>query len=54
MSIKLRIREWWRHNRGWMIAVLIFVLVTTLSFGVGYLVARETNPAPIVIKQCPR
>ena len=54
MSIKLRIREWWKQNRGWMIEVLIFVLVTTLSFGVGYLVARETNPAPIIIKQCPQ
>ena len=30
---------------------LIFLLAITLSFGVGYLLAKETNPAPIIIEK---
>ena len=30
---------------------LIFLLAITLSFGIGYLLAEETNPAPIIIEK---
>ena len=29
----------------------IFLLAITLSFGVGYLLAKETSPAPIIIEK---
>jgi hypothetical protein len=39
------------HKRS-MILGLLFFLAVTLAFGIGYLVALEANPTPIVIEQC--
>lgn len=31
---------------------LLLLLIISLSFGLGYLLARETNQAPIIIEKC--
>ena len=35
-----------------ILIVFGFLLLLSLSFGLGYLVAEESNPAPIVIEKC--
>jgi hypothetical protein len=32
--------------------LLLLLLAVSLSFGLGYLLARESNRAPIIIKKC--
>jgi uncharacterized protein YpmB len=32
--------------------VLLLFLIVSLSFGLGYLLARETNRSPIIIEKC--
>ena len=39
------------HKRNIILFLLIF-LISTLSFGLGYLVNREFNHAPIIIEKC--
>lgn len=39
------------HKRDIILFLLIF-LISSLSFGLGYLVNREFNHAPIVIEKC--
>ncbi len=36
----------------WFIFTFVLFLLLTLSFGVGYLVAKEVHPAPIIIEKC--
>ena len=38
------------HRRDVVLFILIF-LVSTISFGLGYLVANQTNHAPIIIEK---
>lgn len=45
--IKLWLQE---HKRQIALYVLLF-LISTISFGLGYLMARETNRAPIIIEK---
>ncbi|MEE8131843.1 MAG: hypothetical protein V3T98_02255 [Candidatus Paceibacterota bacterium] len=50
--IRHHINEWiGEHKRDIVLFLLIF-LITSLSFGLGYLVNREFNHAPIVIEKC--
>ncbi|MCP6720009.1 MAG: hypothetical protein KJI72_01605 [Patescibacteria group bacterium] len=35
----------------WFLLGFILFLIVTLSFGIGYLVAKEANPAPIIIEK---
>lgn len=47
-----RVKEWAvNHQRDVILFALLF-LVTSLSFGLGYLTNREFNHAPIIIEQC--
>jgi len=39
------------NKRVILIALLLFLIIS-LSFGLGYLLARETNRAPIIIEKC--
>ena len=41
----------WEHKRR-VVWGLVFFLAVTLAFGVGYLVALQANPTPIVIEKC--
>ena len=40
-----------KDNRSFWISVAILILVITVSFGLGYIVAKQVNPAPIIIEQ---
>ncbi|MEK7624644.1 MAG: hypothetical protein AAB404_02935 [Patescibacteria group bacterium] len=40
------------ENKGNILIILSLVLMISLSFGLGYLLARETNQAPIIIEKC--
>ncbi len=47
-----QLKEWLsEHRRDITIFFLIF-LISSLSFGLGYLVNREFNHAPIIIEKC--
>ena len=35
----------------WFLLSFILFLIVTLSFGIGYLTAKEANPAPIIIEK---
>ncbi len=35
-----------------VVILILSVLLISLSFGVGYLIAKEANPAPIIIEKC--
>ncbi|MFA5084288.1 MAG: hypothetical protein WC475_02815 [Candidatus Paceibacterota bacterium] len=41
-----------RENKRNIIIVFLLLLVISLSFGLGYLFARENNHAPIIIEKC--
>ena len=45
-------RFWLIEHKQKILLWFVLVLVATLSFGVGYLMAREANQTPIVIEQC--
>ena len=52
--VLLRFQEWYSaHKRDVVVGVLIF-LIGTLGFGLGYLYAKESNRAPIIIEQAAR
>ena len=39
------------HWREILLFFLLF-LISSISFGLGYLASRELNPAPIIIEKC--
>jgi len=41
-----------QENKRAILIVLLLFLIISLSFGLGYLLARETNRAPIIIEKC--
>ncbi|MFH1193096.1 MAG: hypothetical protein V1656_02145 [Candidatus Jorgensenbacteria bacterium] len=43
---------WTRANRMDLFLWTAFFLLLILSFGVGYILGHDTNPAPIVIEKC--
>lgn len=43
----------WEHKRE-LVWGIIFFLAVTLAFGLGYSVATQANPAPIIIEKCSR
>jgi len=46
-----QLKEWFKlHKREIILFVLIF-FVSTISFGLGYLYANQTNRAPIIIEK---
>jgi len=50
VSIKLKLVDWFKKN-SWIMPFFIFILLLTLSFGLGYLFAGQANPAPIIIEK---
>ena len=46
-----RIIEFVKKHQKKIALFLIFFLAVTLSFGIGYLLAEEANPAPIIIEK---
>ncbi len=48
----IQIKDWLlEHKRDIIIFLLVF-LISSLSFGLGYLVNREFTHSPIVIEKC--
>lgn len=48
----IKIKEWATENRRDVIVFFLAFLISSLSFGLGYLVNREFNHAPIIIEKC--
>jgi len=40
-----------KNKRKWFLLGFILLLIVSLSFGIGYLIGREANPAPIIIEK---
>lgn len=49
--MKNKIKEFWENHQKEIIFVLILFLVSTISFALGYLSAKEFNKAPIIIQK---
>ncbi|MBI5732425.1 hypothetical protein HY967_00490 [Candidatus Jorgensenbacteria bacterium] len=43
---------WIYENKKWVVFWFGLLLIVSLSFGVGYLVAKQANPTPIIIEKC--
>jgi len=43
---------WFQDNKHLLLFLFIISLTASLSFGFGYLMANQTNPAPIIIEKC--
>lgn len=48
----LQIKEWVIDHKRDIILFLLIFLISSLSFGLGYLVNREFNRSPIMIEKC--
>ncbi|MDI6734487.1 MAG: hypothetical protein QMD50_03315 [Patescibacteria group bacterium] len=46
-----RFYNWLKEKKTWIIFWIGLLIIVTLSFGIGYLVAKEVNPAPIIIEK---
>jgi len=46
-NFKVWLKEKWR----WLLVGFILILIITISFGIGYLTAKQANPAPIIIEK---
>jgi len=44
--------EYLKENKYEAVLFLVLFLVSTLSFGVGYLIAHQAEQAPIIIEKC--
>jgi|GEM_PF-541938 len=51
-DVKNNVKEWLTEHRKEIIIFLLIFLISSLSFGLGYLVNREFNHAPIIIEKC--
>lgn len=47
-----RLKELFQEYQRKIFLSFLLILVISLSFGLGYLVARENNQAPIIIEKC--
>ncbi len=47
----MSIRELFTKYKREIVVFVLFFLISTISFGLGYLVASETNRAPIIIEK---
>ncbi|MDI6717546.1 MAG: hypothetical protein QMD86_00630 [Patescibacteria group bacterium] len=52
LDIKNNIKEYRREHRQKINIVILLFLVSFLSFGLGCLINREFNHAPIIIEKC--
>lgn len=51
-SILEYLKEWIKAHAREIVLFLVLFFIASLSFGLGYLFAQETNRAPIVIEKC--
>jgi hypothetical protein len=47
----MQINEWLVNHKREIVLFALFFLISTISFGLGYLVANQTNHAPIIIEK---
>ena len=47
-----RLKEWGTENKKVVLLIILLILTSTLSFGLGYISNREFNHAPIIIERC--
>lgn len=45
------IRDFFKEKRDWLILGIIAFLVMALTFGLGYITAKDENPTPIIIQK---
>lgn len=45
------LKSWFLENKKGIVSAIFVALVASLSFGLGYLVNRELNHAPIIIEK---
>ncbi len=50
-TIYHRIKNWLVEQKGWITLWAIAVVLVLLSFGLGYLLGKSDNPAPIIIEK---
>ncbi|MDP3901567.1 MAG: hypothetical protein Q8Q37_01145 [bacterium] len=43
--------NFWQENKVKIFNIVLWLLLVVASFGVGYLVAKDNNRAPIIIEQ---
>ena len=43
--------EWAKDKKQWIFFFLVLALLMVASFGVGYMLAKDQNPAPIIIEK---
>jgi hypothetical protein len=46
-----QVKEWFKEHRKDIILFVLIFLISSISFGLGYLVNREFNRAPIIIEK---
>ncbi|MCX7589487.1 MAG: hypothetical protein RMK17_02520 [bacterium] len=49
--MKQKLREFWYNYKKEILFILILFLVSTISFALGYLSAKEFNKTPIIIQK---
>ncbi len=47
-----QIKDWIAEHKKDIILIILIFIISSLSFGLGYLVNREFHHAPIVIEKC--
>ena len=50
--IRYHIQEWIKENKKDIFLFILIFLISSLSFGLGYLMNREFNHSSIVIEKC--
>lgn len=50
-NLKEKLEIFWFNHKKEIIFILIIFLVSTISFGLGYLSGRELNNTPIIIQK---
>ncbi|OGY62833.1 MAG: hypothetical protein A2745_03515 [Candidatus Harrisonbacteria bacterium RIFCSPHIGHO2_01_FULL_44_13] len=46
-----RIKFWFQEHKREIVLFALLFLISSISFGLGYLFARESNTAPIIIEK---
>lgn len=42
---------WFTENKKWIFLWFSIFVIVSVSFGFGYLIAKQANPAPIIIEK---
>jgi hypothetical protein len=46
-----RLKNWIIGHGGWIKLAVVALTIIFLSFGVGFVIGRESNPTPIIIEK---